>query len=469
MDDNMFIFKYNFPIYNWFYPLSYSEPENKVKEEISNNPVNIFKIVGKNPVNRSLYFHIPFCEDICSFCPFTREVLRSDDYLDSYVNALIKEIEIKGQYENLTKYPITSIFFGGGTPSILKPKHILKIGEAIRKFFDLSQLQEFSFEMNAKTVTSDKIAALKEIGVTHGRMGVQTFNPFYRDLFKLSATMDQIYKGAELLNNSFDNVCVDMLYGMHGQSIDDFIRDLHHVLQLGTKNIDVYPINNSVIQKRLLNAYKEKNLLPASAITKYTYNMVLREYMKENGYLPHNGHGYVRASKDEIEKNPVVSSSYTFQYHETNYGYKGHEIIAFGPVGYSVFDNFVIGNTSKIDLYIKSLLDKNELMLGGIGQYPQWMTDIKGLVLHLPYHGFVEKNKLDMNNIPKDLINKIEFLKNKDFVIESSNEYRLTQKGWYNYVNLLYFLSPQNEQNVLEKFIEERYKEDPWKINLDFN
>jgi oxygen-independent coproporphyrinogen-3 oxidase len=468
-DDSMFVFDFNFPIYNWFYPLSYSEINVNNSGVLKNKLADIYNIAGREPQNRSLYFHIPFCQDICAFCPFTREVLKSEEYLDRYVDALIHEIEIKSKYSNIVKYPITSIFFGGGTPSILLPRHIIKIGKKIREVFDLSALIEFSFEMNAKTVTIERVEALKSIGVTHARMGVQTFNPSYREMFHLSATIEQIKDGAKLLNDNFKFVCVDMLYGMHGQTVDDFLRDLHHVIQLDTTNIDVYPINNSVIQKRLKNEYMSKNLKPASGLTKFAYNVVLNQYMRENGYLPHNGHGYFKSNKEDILLNPVVTNSYTFQYHETNYGYKGHEIIAFGVAGYSVFDDFVVGNIGDIGKYITMLLDENELPIAGVGEYPPWMTDLKGIILHLPYHGYAEKSKLKDVKIDEETLKKLEILKKLNLITEDECEYRLTHNGWNNYVNLLYYLSPSNEQKVLDKFIEDRYPEDPWKINLEFS
>ena len=87
----------------------------------------------------------------------------------------------------------------------------------------MSHLKEFSFEMNAKTVRQDLVDALKEIGVTHARMGVQTFNPIYRSLFKLSATIETIEAAVELLNNNFNHVCVDILYGMHGLQMAAYV------------------------------------------------------------------------------------------------------------------------------------------------------------------------------------------------------------------------------------------------------
>lgn len=191
--------------------------------------------------------------------------------------------------------PITSIFFGGGTPSILLPKHILRIGNAIKDNFDLSSLKEFSFEMNAKTVLPERVAAMREVGVTHGRMGVQTFNPEYRDMFKLSATLENIYYGAELLNKTFDYVCIDMLYGMHGQTAEDIIKDLRQARQLGTSHMDVYPINNGVIQKRLKEEYDKRNFKATSALNKYLFNVLIYDYLHSNEFVPHNGHGYYRS------------------------------------------------------------------------------------------------------------------------------------------------------------------------------
>ena len=153
-------FNFNMPIYNWFYPMSYSE----ISVDLDSIKT-VFERSSDRVSNRSLYFHIPFCQDICSFCPFTREVLKDEAFLDRYVDALIKEIVLKAKYRYISEKPITSIFFGGGTPSILLPKHILRIGNAIKDNFDLSSLKEFSFEMNAKTVLPERVAAMREVGV----------------------------------------------------------------------------------------------------------------------------------------------------------------------------------------------------------------------------------------------------------------------------------------------------------------
>ena len=440
-------FNFNMPIYNWFYPLSYSE--QTVNQDYIESVLN--QDTGRVQ-NRSLYFHIAFCQDICAFCPFTREVLKDEALLDESVEALIKEIEMKSKYSYVKDYPISAIFFGGGTPSILKPEHIRKIGRAIRNNFNISEIKEFSFEMNAKTVLEDKVEALKDIGVTHARMGVQTFNPLYRELFKLSATIENIYDGAKLLNNYFDNVCIDMLYGMHGEGIGDIVRDINTAIQLGTSHMDVYPINNGVIQSRLRKSYETYGLKPLTGLDKYIANKMCNELLEKNGYMPHNGHGYYKA-ENKRNGDRFVDQGYTFQYHESVYGYSGHEILGFGVAAFSSYNECVMGNTSDIKKYVDTI-NEGSLPIVGLGFYERKLTDIKGLVLHLPYHGIAEKDKIDFTTVDNELFDKIKKLKELEMVNEDENSIWLTKDGWCNYVNLLYYLSPQCEQEALYKYIE---------------
>ncbi|WP_185750822.1 radical SAM protein [Clostridium sp. KNHs214] len=435
--------------------------------------MEIFDVVGDLPKNRALYFHIPFCQDICAFCPFSREVCKDEETLDLYTDALIKEIYLKSKYKNIKKFPINAIFFGGGTPSILKPRHILKIGKAIHENFDLSQLKEFSYEMNAKTVTPDRVEALKSIGVTHARMGVQTFNPKYRELFKLSATLEQIYYGAKLLNDNFKYVCIDMLYGMHGQTIDEFIRDLNCAIKLNTPTIDIYPINNLVTQTRLSTEYKNHNLNATSGLTKFLMNVILRESMKNNGYLPHNGHGYIKSSKNIFNNHNVVTDEYRFQYHEAVYGYKGHEVIGFGSAACSIFDGFLISNSSNTKKYINDLLNSNCYDFD-IYQYDKKVCENKGICLHLPYHGEVEKSKINYELVDPEVLSRLRLAINHGLIIEKEDKFELTQLGWYWYVNLLYYLSPTSDQKKLEDYINGRCLEknrfvEEWNIDLGFN
>ncbi|HLX52658.1 MAG TPA: radical SAM protein, partial [Aquella sp.] len=216
-------FDHFMPIYNWLYPISYT----KDNENAFSNNLDIFnKIPVSSVTKRAIYIHIPFCDTICSFCPFVRTTFTNEDLIENYVRALIQEIKIKSRYDTVTNIPIGAIFIGGGTPSILNRNQILEIGKTLKENFNLSQIDEFSCEMEVKSITKEKNEAFKEIGVTHARFGLQTFNKKYRDLFTLTSSLNQIYNAVQSLNDTFSYVSFDMLYGMNGQTEKEFIEDL---------------------------------------------------------------------------------------------------------------------------------------------------------------------------------------------------------------------------------------------------
>ena len=440
------------PIYNWFFPL-----ENEFINNNFQSTFDVFKTIeNRDFQSRALYFHIPYCSSICTFCSFVRKKLVNDYELDLYIAALIKEIELKSYYQKVTEIPIKAIFFGGGTPSILKPKQIQLIGDAIKNAFDLSLLEEFSFELSPLDIDENKLEAMKNIGVTHVRFGVQTFSPFYRDCFNLKSTTEQIFSAAEILKSKFKFVSCDMLYGLNGQSFEDFIFDLEQVVSLKLTNIAFYPINNIVTQNCLHEKYRLNNKKAVSGLTKHIMNITLRQFMYSNGYLPHNGHEYVKVSRSEIDRNPVITNEYSFIYHEHVYGYSFQDVLGFGPNAISSLYDYTLINTDSINRYINDL--KHGKLNIKIGKHYPNIDESKGIILRLPYHGFAEKKMINMELIDSSTIQSLNSLINSGFVKETENNFELTMLGWQWYVNLFYFLSPPQEKNVLNDYINSKIK-----------
>ncbi|MCR9655479.1 hypothetical protein NB537_11765, partial [Vibrio parahaemolyticus] len=132
---NKMKFNAQFPVYNFFFPSQINIDKSLKLSDVLLNANTGIK-------SRALYFHFPFCETICSFCPFTRGIYKSESDIERYVSAIIKEIELKSHLIQLNNVPIEAIFFGGGTPSLLSPEQIIKVGKAITDNFDLSKLRE---------------------------------------------------------------------------------------------------------------------------------------------------------------------------------------------------------------------------------------------------------------------------------------------------------------------------------------
>jgi coproporphyrinogen III oxidase-like Fe-S oxidoreductase len=366
------------PMYNWIYPLS-GKPSLRFSHEKSSQ---VFSCVPPSR-SRALYFHIPFCETICSFCPFVRGRYRDGSEVDSYVDALLREIEFKSRFRTLTEIPIGAIFFGGGTPSLLEPHHIRRIGKALRAHFDLGSLREFSFEFEVKSARVDRMEALAEIGVTHARYGLQTFSPAYRDLFHLTATLEQIRAATERMRAVFPYISCDILYGMNGQTEEELLQDVEEACGLGIRNLDFYPINNLVTQPELHKSFRLENKPTLSGLTKYYMRLVLREALLEKGFLPHNGHGWVRVPPEEIARDPVVTDSYSFVYHEHMLGYPDYDLLGFGTNAASSFANFCVFNPASRDAYVQSLSDGH--LPVKVTEHEHAVDACRPLALALPY------------------------------------------------------------------------------------
>lgn len=142
---DLFPFDMQYPIYNFFYPASGVATDFRGVDEI----LSLANVTVKK---RALYIHIPFCDTICSFCPFTRGRVTDINVIELYVQALINEINIKSKMLDLSRVPINAVFFGGGTPSMMSTEQIHRVGAVLHRNFDLTKIKEFSFEIEVKSL-----------------------------------------------------------------------------------------------------------------------------------------------------------------------------------------------------------------------------------------------------------------------------------------------------------------------------
>jgi oxygen-independent coproporphyrinogen-3 oxidase len=434
------------PIYNWLYPLS-GQPSGL-------NSARALVSIAEKPIKgRALYIHIPFCETICSFCPFVRGEYKHAEEIDIYVSVLVAEIRRRAEILNRTSnVPVRAIFVGGGTPSLLTPNQILVLGRAIKDSFDISELEEFSFEFEVKSVSDELCDALVNIGATHARFGLQTFDPTYRTLFALTSSLDQVERAAALLPRHFSVTSCDILYGFSGQTEEQFFSDIERVIKLGVSNVDFYPINNTVTQKKLHSAFRRKGFKPMSGMLKFYMNSALRQIMRNHGFLPHNGHGYVRCSLEELNRNPVVTSTYSFVYHEHVYGYDDYDVIGFGVNAISSSQNYSIHNHASRARYLK-IGDKPTSDGAVILEHDTSADAVRPLCLRLPYHGKVNRSRLNWNKIPDESKCILSSLIDADLICDNGEEISLSLEGWHWYTNVMFSLLPRSEKEAIESIV----------------
>lgn len=185
-----------------------------------------------------IYLHIPFCRSRCSYCDFATGMYESA-IADRYVSILAREIESFGEVE-LTE-PVDTIFFGGGTPSLLSPSQVEMILNAVQERFVVSAGAEVTMEMNPGTVTPEVLAAFRQLGINRASFGAQTFDDSELARLGRSHTADDTRRTFnDLREAGFENVSFDLIAGLPGQTLDGWRRNLDEAFALGPEHLSFY-------------------------------------------------------------------------------------------------------------------------------------------------------------------------------------------------------------------------------------
>ena len=426
-DEPLVKFNRQLPVFNWLYPLS------RESDSIRDRSLPYRTSADTHARRRAVYIHIPFCETICTFCPFQREKYQGPSELSEYVDALLGEMALKREY--IGRPRVDAVFIGGGTPSLLTPSQLRSLGSAIEKNFDLAPEIEFSMECEVKSVSPEKLRAMREAGVNRVSFGVQTFLPEYRALFSLDATGEQIARAAGLLNETFPYTNVDLMYGFAGQSFEHLTRDLAEMVRLQTTTIDAYPINNLSAHSSLHRAFARSGfgLLPAT--TRLNYRIGIDRYLRDRGYVAINGYGYAKAS----ETGRLLEHRRKFLYHDMLYGYEDDEIIGYGSSASSRIANSNLFNFSNRHAYAREVLVEKALPHIVCAPAP---AEERGIVT-FPYRGDLQKERIKWDAVPRETLNALRDAVSAGLVQDGGDKYEVSQSGWLFYVNLMYFLMPE--------------------------
>jgi oxygen-independent coproporphyrinogen-3 oxidase len=188
------------------------------------------------PFVESLYFHVPFCAQKCAYCAFYSEV-SSGELINRYVHALIRELELVAA--NLKP---RTIFFGGGTPSLLNLRQWDQILKAMERL-NLSCASEWTVECNPATVSLDKARLLRARGVNRISMGVQSFDDALLARLGRIHTRGMVFKSFDFLRQAgFDNLNLDLMFAIPGQSLEVWRATLAEALALGSEHLSSYEV-----------------------------------------------------------------------------------------------------------------------------------------------------------------------------------------------------------------------------------
>jgi oxygen-independent coproporphyrinogen III oxidase len=182
-----------------------------------------------------LYLHIPFCSSICNYCNFNRGLFESG-LKERYVDAIEREILQSGKGE-----PADTIYFGGGTPSLLEPAEIGRLIGACRRAFDLTPEAEVTLETNPETSSLPRMEGFREAGVNRVSFGVQSFRDTeLRSLGRLHSAERARLAVDEARSASFDNVSLDLMMWLPAQSPRDWAQSVERLIEVNPEHVSLY-------------------------------------------------------------------------------------------------------------------------------------------------------------------------------------------------------------------------------------
>ncbi len=190
----------------------------------------------------SLYIHVPFCVRKCNYCDFVSYPYDRDS-VEEYLSGLCQEIELYGDLLSEDEKVASTIYFGGGTPSLLPEAGLEKIFNALAKIFIWDETAEITIEANPGTLTPEKLRTLRQLGCNRLSMGVQSFDPeILARLGRIHCVEDVHSAFAQASAVGFENISIDLISGVPGQSLEGWAKTLLQAVELGPEHISAYSL-----------------------------------------------------------------------------------------------------------------------------------------------------------------------------------------------------------------------------------
>ena len=255
----------------------------------------------------AIYIHIPFCDKKCEYCDFCTYINMEKEYR-KYVDYLIREIRM------YPKFKYDTIYFGGGTPSLLPVEMIKEIMDEL----DWTGNAEITLELNPTDMTLEKLKEIREIGINRLSIGIQSFQNHVLDFIGRQHSSDDavnVYKMAR--KAGFNNITVDLMFGIPNQSIEDLQQDLNILKELKPENVSIYSliweegtVFWSKLQKGILSEIDQD-------VEAQMYEMII-EFFNENGYCHYEISNFARIDENfeenrNINKNCNLEKRIDFQ------------------------------------------------------------------------------------------------------------------------------------------------------------
>ncbi|OAD24137.1 oxygen-independent coproporphyrinogen III oxidase [Candidatus Thiomargarita nelsonii] len=366
----------------------------------------------------SVYVHIPFCIQRCAYCYYRTITLKGSERpeIDRYVDAVCREIEIAAKRFHLKDKHVVSIYFGGGTPTLLKEGHLSKIIECLHENLSIDDEHEFTVEAEPVTLTEKKADILKKFDVNRISLGIQSFCD---EVVKLSGRKDtekKALKAIEMAKATGAVVNIDLLSGLAGDTQETWADTIKRALSTNIESITVYKMELYANTAYSAGVRKKTLELPSDA-QEIEFMRYAIEQFEQAQYFPWSSFTFTKMGH-YVHTYPINM-------------FRGNDYYGFGASAFGFLGDYgLLQNTNDLERYVAAV-EANELPLSRGYQLTSLERMIRNVALEmklvrLDLKEFQRKHGFKLDSLCASTIKQLEL---EGFISTSEKEIELTSKG----------------------------------------
>ncbi len=357
-----------------------------------------------------IYIHIPFCKNKCTYCDFHFST-RYHSYEDRMLDAIVEELIQRKDY--LKDQIVETIYFGGGTPSLINSVGINKIIQTINSYFSVADSPEITLESNPDDIDSNSVQSWVSVGINRLSIGIQSFDENVLKWMNRAHSVSQSFQAIEIAKREgISNITIDLMYGLPALSLNDWEQQIDMALKLNIQHISAYCL--TIEKNTVLDAWVKSKKVEISEDEDQALQFdLLQMKLSENGFI-------------HYEISNFGQPNY-FSKHNSNY-WKGELYLGVGPSAHSYDTIHRSWNVSNNRKYIEGIFDNKRVF-----EYEKLSkSDVFNELLLIGLRTIWGVNLVNLNSVLSfsDSFNKkIKDLESEDLVFIDDNHLRLTQKG----------------------------------------
>ena len=371
--------------------------------------IDIIKNNEKAPRKLGLYIHIPFCRTKCLYCDFCSFVSRNEDNREAYVCALINEIKERAT----TEYLVDTIYFGGGTPSLLSDEQIGRILSCIRENFVLCEDVEITLECNPMTHLNDGkeyFSSLKSIGVNRLSLGIQSAIDSELKLIGRQHSFEEAKQTFfDARKSGFDNISIDIMFGIPSQTLESLLCSLEEFISLDAEHVSIYSLQ--LEEGTPLYRMRDRYSLADDDTVADMYELVVT-HMKNAGYSHYEISNFAKDGRESR--------------HNSKY-WQLDEYLGLGLAAHSDFFGNRLENTKDMEKYLLGEWLENELAISEAEREFEFIMLGLRMAKGISKYKFYARFGIDFD---QKYGKKVEKLEKMGYVLQNDEYLSLNEQGF---------------------------------------